>query len=111
MIVANDGGASVSVNGGATWTSQDYPTAQIYRVTTTSDIPYHVCGAQQDNSTVCVPSDGGHLRPPNASPGDWFYDVGGGESATIAVKPDEPDILFGSSTNTLTRYDRRFGHE
>jgi photosystem II stability/assembly factor-like uncharacterized protein len=111
MIAANDGGASVSVNGGATWTAQRYPTAQIYRVTTTSDVPYHVCGAQQDNSTVCVPSDGGHLRPPNAAPGDWFYDVGGGESATIAVKPDEPDILFASSTNTLTRYDRRTGQE
>jgi photosystem II stability/assembly factor-like uncharacterized protein len=111
MIVADDGGASVSVNGGATWTAQRYPTAQIYRVTTTGDVPYHVCGAQQDNSTVCVPTDGGHLRPPNAAPGDWFYDVGGGESATIAVKPDQPDILFASSTNTLTRYDRRSGSE
>lgn len=111
MIVADDGGASVSVNGGVTWTAQSYPTAQIYRVTTTTDAPYHVCGAQQDNTTVCVPSDGGHLRSPNSVPGDWFYDVGGGESATIAGKPNEPDIVYAGATNTLTRYDRRTGQE
>jgi len=45
MINANDGGANVSTNGGLTWTSQAYPTAQIYRVATTADFPYHVCGA------------------------------------------------------------------
>lgn len=111
MIVADDGGASVSVNGGATWTAQHYPTAQIYRVTTTSDVPYHVCGAQQDNTTLCVPSDGGHLRSPNSAPGDWFYDVGGGESATIAVKPNEPNIIYAGATNTLTRFDRKSGQE
>lgn len=111
MIVADDGGASVSVNGGVTWTAQDYPTAQIYRVTTTRDTPYHVCGAQQDNTTLCVPSDGGHLRTPNSAPGDWFYDVGGGESATIAGKPNEPDVLYAGATNTLTRFDRRTGQE
>lgn len=111
MILADDGGASVSVNGGATWTAQHYPTAQIYRVTTTSDVPYHVCGAQQDNTTLCVPSDGGYLRSPNSEPGDWFYDVGGGESATIAAKPNAPHILYAGSTNTLTRFDRRTGQE
>ena len=111
MIVADDGGASVSVNGGATWTARGFPTAQIYRVTTTSDVPYHVCGAQQDNSTVCVPRDGGHLRAPDSAPGDWFYEVGGGESATIAAKPGQPDVIYAGATNTLTRYDRRTGQE
>ena len=111
MIVADDGGASVSVNGGATWTAQDYPTAQIYRVATTGDVPYHVCGAQQDNTTLCVPSDGGYLRSPNSAPGDWFYDVGGGESATIAAKPNAPHVLYAGATNTLTRFDRRTGQE
>ncbi|MEX2283828.1 MAG: glycosyl hydrolase [Gemmatimonadota bacterium] len=111
MIVADDGGASVSVNGGTTWTARGFPTAQIYRVTTTSDVPYHVCGAQQDNTTVCVPSDGGHLRNPDSAPGDWFYEVGGGESATIAAKPNQPDIFYAGATNALTRYDRRTGQE
>ena len=109
MIEANDGGAIVSVNGGATWTGERYPTAQLYRVATTDDVPYHVCGAQQDNTTACVPSDGGHLAPPNATGGDWFYQVGGGESADVAPKPGAPDIFYAGSTNTLTRYDRRSG--
>ena len=73
MINGNDGGANVSVNSGETWTGQRYPTAQIYHVVTTAHIPYHVCGAQQDNSTACVPSNGN---------GDDFYDVGGGKADT-----------------------------
>src|SRR2546427_11367842 len=55
MIEGNDGGASVSYNGGKTWTDQDYATAQFYHVTTTNHFPYRVCGAQQDNSRVCGP--------------------------------------------------------
>ena len=109
MIEANDGGAVVSMTGGESWTGERYPTAQMYRVVTTDDVPYHVCGAQQDNTTACVASDGGHLAPPNGAVGDWFYEVGGGESADIAPKPGAPDIFYAGSTNTLTRYDRRTG--
>jgi len=110
MINANDGGANVTTNGGATWTAQDYPTAQIYRVATTADFPYHVCGAQQDNTTVCVPSDGGRRALPGiGSPGDQFYAVGGGESATIAPDPADPDVFYAGATNTLDRFDRRTG--
>ena len=109
MVEGNDGGAIVSVNGGRTWTSQRYATAQIYRVATTDEFPYHVCGAQQDNTTVCVPSVASHLAPPDASTGDWYYEVGGGESADIAPLPGSPDIFFAGSTNTLTRFDRRTG--
>ena len=43
-----------------------YPTARIYRLATTADFPYHVCGAQQDNTTVCVSSERGHLRNPRS---------------------------------------------
>jgi photosystem II stability/assembly factor-like uncharacterized protein len=110
MVEANDGGANVSINGGRTWTSQRYPTAQLYRVTTTADIPYHVCGAQQDNTTVCVPSGADPLAPPQARTGDWFYAVGGGESADIAVRPGAPGIFYAGATNTLTRFDRRTGN-
>ena len=62
MINSNDGGANVSVNAGESWTDQDFPTAQLYNVFTTAHVPYHVCGAQQDNSTVCVPSNGQGTR-------------------------------------------------
>ena len=109
MVEANDGGGIVTVNGGATWSRQHYPTAQLYRVTTTDEVPYHVCGAQQDNSTVCVPSRGDALAPPDAAPGDWFYAVGGGESADIATVPGQPNLFYAGSTNTLTRFDRRTG--
>lgn len=111
MINGNDGGAVVTVNGGETWTAMDYPTAQIYRLATTADVPYHVCGAQQDNSTVCVVSDRTHLQDPGARPSAWMYAVGGGESGYVAPRPTDPDIFYAGATNTLTRYDRRTGAE
>ena len=109
MINGNDGGGAVSVNGGKTWTHTRYPTAQIYRLATTKDFPYHVCGSQQDNSTVCVPSDGGHLRNPRGQRGEWMYAVAGGESGYIVPHPTNTDIFFAGATNTLTRYDRKTG--
>jgi len=109
MINGNDGGGVVTVNGGRTWTSMRYPTAQIYRLATTVDFPYHVCGAQQDNSTVCVSSEPGHLRDPRGASTEWMYAVGGGESGYIAPHPADPDIFYAGATNTLTRYDRATG--
>ena len=109
MINGNDGGGVVTVNGGRTWTSMRYPTAQIYRLATTADFPYHVCGAQQDNSTVCVSSEWAHLRDPASPNSEWMYPVGGGESGYIAPHPADPDIFYAGATNTLTRYDRGTG--
>jgi photosystem II stability/assembly factor-like uncharacterized protein len=101
MIESNDGGANVSFNGGRSWTEQDQATAQFYHVTTTNHFPYRVCGAQQDNSTLCGPS----RKAGGIDIGDW-YDVGGGESGYIAVRPDTPDIVFaGSYGGLLTRKD------
>ena len=99
MGQSNDGGANISTNGGQTWTDQDYPTAQFYNVFTTSHVPYHVCGAQQDNSTACIPSTGGEL-----------YAVGGGESGYIAPDPENTDVFYaGSYGGLLTRINRRTG--
>ena len=109
MIDGNDGGGVVTVNGGRTWTSMRYPTAQIYRLATTADFPYHVCGAQQDNSTVCVSSEWAHLRDPASPSAEWMYPVGGGESGYIAPHPTDPDLFYAGATNTLTRYDRATG--
>ncbi|MGH7555753.1 MAG: WD40/YVTN/BNR-like repeat-containing protein, partial [Longimicrobiales bacterium] len=82
IIDGNDGGGAVSTNTGQSWSAQDFPTAQWYHVVTTKHMPYHVCGAQQDNSTLCVPSDwnlpgqggrggggGGRGAPPPLPPG------------------------------------------
>jgi photosystem II stability/assembly factor-like uncharacterized protein len=113
MIESNDGGGTVSVDGGLTWTPETYPTAQLYHVATTTDIPYQVCGAQQDNTTVCVASSGGsNFHNPMETQGLWMYQVGGGESGYIAPDPKDPNVFFaGSQGAMLTRYDRRDGQE
>ncbi|MGE0104164.1 MAG: glycosyl hydrolase [Blastocatellales bacterium] len=110
MINANDGGANVSINGGRSWTEQDYPTTQLYHVMATSDVPYHVAGAQQDNTTLAIPSEGwGHMQARGPNHG-WYYDVGGGESGYIAQSPTDPDIFYaGSQGALLTRYNRKTG--
>ena len=114
MINSNDGGANISVNGGETWSNEDYPTAQLYHVATTIDVPYHVCGAQQDNSTVCITS-----APPGRGGGPTgmeymgrpVYSPGGGESGYIAPDPKNADILYaGSQGALLSEYDRKTGH-
>ncbi|HUB83879.1 MAG TPA: hypothetical protein VMB03_34025 [Bryobacteraceae bacterium] len=110
MINSNDGGGNVSVNGGQTWTGQQYPTAQLYHVAVTNEIPYHVCGAQQDSSTICTPSTAtvGGRGGGGGRGGATTYGVGGGESGYIAPDPKNPNIFFaGSQGALLTRYDRR----
>jgi photosystem II stability/assembly factor-like uncharacterized protein len=103
MINANDGGANVSVNGGRAWTPQVFATAQMYHVETTNHFPYKVCGAQQDNSTLCGPS----RRAGGIRLQDWM-EAGGGESGYIAANPLRPDIVFaGSYGGLLTRKDMR----
>ena len=111
MVNANDGGANVSFNGGASWTDQDYATAQFYRVATTRHLPYHICGGQQDNSTACIPVRGwGHMTA--RGPGDrtWYYAVGGCESGHVAPHPTRLNIFYaGCYGGTLTRFDMATG--
>jgi photosystem II stability/assembly factor-like uncharacterized protein len=109
LINGNDGGATISTNGGETWTSQyNQPTAQFYHVTTDNRFPYYIYGAQQDNSTVGIASasaDGSIDRP------DW-YDVGGGESGYIAPDPTDPLIVYaGSYGGDITRRDQHTHQE
>ncbi len=110
MVNSNDGGGNVSINGGKSWTEQDYITTQLYHVMTTSDVPYHVAGAQQDNSTVAVPSDGWEHMQARGPGHGWYYPVGGGESGWITQHPEDKDIFYaGSQGALLTRYDRSNG--
>ncbi len=107
MIESDDGGATISTDGGKTWSTEDnQPTAQFYRVTMDDDYPYHVYGAQQDNSTVRIAS-----RSDDGAIGerDW-YPVGGGESGWIAPDPTNSQIVYaGSYDGLLTRYDHSTG--
>lgn len=113
MGTSNDGGGSVSENGGKSWTDENFPTAQLYHITVTSDFPYHVAGAQQDNSTVAVASEGWDFmqaRQNSTKTNQWFYAVGGGESGYITQDPKNPDIFYAGSQGALiTRIDRKTG--
>ena len=104
LINANDGGASVSVDGGATWSSEDnQPTAQFYHVAVDQRFPYWVYGAQQDNSNLAVASfaDAGVIGPR-----DW-YPAGGGESGFVVPDPRDANIVYSNAENSIGRFDKR----
>ncbi len=116
VIDGNDGGGAITYNIAAspvTWSDQDFPTAQWYHAITTAHLPFHVCGSQQDNSTLCVPSNtnlpgqGFGGGPPPVAP----YEAGGGEPGYIATHATNPDVFFGGTNNGsfLTRLNRRTG--
>jgi photosystem II stability/assembly factor-like uncharacterized protein len=117
VIDGNDGGGAITYNVSApqrAWTDEDFPTAQMYHVITTKHAPYHVCGAQQDNSTLCVGSNtafgrggGGGGRGGVVDP----YQAGGGEPGYIAPDPKDPDVFYSGANNGtfLTRLNRRTG--
>ena len=121
VVIANDGGGAITLNVASakrTWSPEDFPTGQFYHVVTTKHVPYEVCGSQQDNSTLCVPSDtgeggrgvvagGGFGRIPPVPP----YQVGGGEPGYIAPDPKDPDIYYAGTNNGafITRLNRRTG--
>lgn len=96
MILANDGGACITFNGGKSWSSQEnQPTAQLYRLTADHQFPYNIYAAQQDNTSFVIPS---RTASAGISQQDWS-NVGDSESAFIAVDPDDPTEVF--STNYL----------
>jgi photosystem II stability/assembly factor-like uncharacterized protein len=126
LVVGNDGGGAVSANTGGKWTDEDYPTEQFYHVAATKHIPYHVCGAQQDNSTLCIPYDwnvgafggsggrrGGASDTTDITHGGMAvaYEAGGGEPGYIAPDPREPDQFYSGTNNGgyLDKYNRRLG--
>ena len=128
MVVGNDGGGAVTTNTGQSWSDQDFPTEQFYHVITTAHIPYHVCGSQQDNSTLCVPSNwnantglggrgagagggagagaaggrggrGGAAVDLTAGGMAVSYVAGGGEPGYIAADPNDPDQFYSGTNN------------
>jgi photosystem II stability/assembly factor-like uncharacterized protein len=105
MIASDDGGVTVSLDGGKSWTREDnQPTAQFYHVITDTRTPYYVYGSQQDNSTVAIASrsDDGAIGRDN------WYPVGGGEAGYIAPNPTDPNIVYaGDYQGNITRFDRR----
>lgn len=107
MIVGNDGGASVTLNGGDTWSTQlNQSTAQFYHVAVDNRFPYYVYGAQQDNESVAVASRGDGV---SISAHDWYV-VSENESGYVLPDPLDPDIVYsGAYDGILTRYNRHTG--
>ena len=100
---ANDGGASISTDGGKSWTTQNnQPTAQFYHVAVDNAFPYHIYGAQQDNSNVCIASrtDWGAIGP-----ADWFP-AGDGECGFVVPDPRDWHIMYSNSEGFAVRYDK-----
>ncbi len=125
LVVGNDGGGAVSFNTGGRWTPQDFSTAQFYHAVTTAHVPFHVCGSQQDNSTLCLPSNWNAARLGFGSTGrtrgasrsvtegsmNVAYRAGGGEPGYIAPDPKDPDLFYSGTNNGryIDKYNRRFG--
>ena len=94
MIVADDGGAQISFNAGADWSSlNNQPTAQFYRVTTDNAFPYRILGAQQDNTTVRIKS---RTYGDAIGDGDWSP-TAGFESGYVVADPTNPDVVYGGN--------------
>jgi len=107
MINANDGGATVTFDGGKSWSSiMNQPTAQFYRVITDNKFPFRIYGGQQDNTAIAILSE---THSTGIGVSDYF-DVGGGESAHMAFDENNPRLLYGSTINgTLTELDTKTG--
>lgn len=107
MLIADDGGAQASADGGTNWTTYyNQPTAQFYRVTTDNHFPYRIYGAQQDNSTVRILSRSGGSTINE----DHWEPTAGGESGWLAPHPDNPEVVYGGSYGGyLERLDHRTG--
>jgi photosystem II stability/assembly factor-like uncharacterized protein len=99
MIQSNDGGANVSLDGGRTWSTQaNQPTAEIYQVALDSQYPYRIYGAQQDNTTVIVPS-----LP--TGDGQGFRTGPGCETGPIIPDARNPQLVYGSCKGQFSRLD------
>jgi photosystem II stability/assembly factor-like uncharacterized protein len=109
LILAHDGGATVSFNGGKSWSSQEnQPTSQFYRVLTDNQFPYKVYGGQQDNSSVVTAS---RTDGPGIGWKDWAASAGC-ECSTLAIDQEDPEVVYGTCyQGIISVLDTRTGEE
>ncbi len=106
MIIANDGGAGISVNFGKTWSTQsNMPTAQFYRINVDNNFPYRIYAGQQDNTSVVIANQ--ELGSGGITTASWTSSAGG-ESAFLAFDPNNPRyVLGGSYQGTIEALDTK----
>ena len=94
LIIADDGGAFVTFNGGKSWNIPHVPTAQFYRINVDNQFPYRIYGGQQDNSSVSIAHR--ELYSGGIGTSSWTSSAGG-ESAFLAFDPNDPRYVMGGS--------------
>ena len=110
FIQANDGGANVTRDGGATWSTQNnQPTAELYQIAVDDQFPYWIYAGQQDNSTIMVPS----LPPysPAIGPSGFWRAIGGCETGPAVPKPGNHNIVYANCKGRFGRYNKITGQE
>ncbi|MBK6841373.1 MAG: hypothetical protein IPG88_03480 [Gemmatimonadetes bacterium] len=111
MVQSNDGGATVTLNGGRTWsTLYNQPTAEIYQVIADNQFPYRLYGAQQDNSTLIVPSLPLTSGRPDSPMQEWMQGPGC-ETGPIMPHRTNPDTVYGACKGQFSRMSMRTGQE
>lgn len=111
MVQSNDGGATVTIDGGRTWSSlYNQPTAEIYQVATDNQFPYRLYGAQQDNSTLIVPSLPLSAGRPDSPMQEWMAGPGC-ETGPIIPHRTNPDTVYGACKGQFSRMSMRSGQE
>ena len=104
FIIGDDGGAEITFNGGANFSDIDIPTSQFYHVSLDNDFPYNIYGAQQDNSSIRIPS---RTTGSSIDREDWFP-VAGGEAGYIQADPTNSDLTYGGEYDgSLSKYNSR----
>ena len=118
MIEGNDGGASVTRDGGINWSTVfNQPTAELYNCYVDDQYPYYLYSGQQDNSTIRVPGNQPFLNVlgNNDSHGmdDLIYweNMGGCETGPVIPKPGNPDIIYSNCKGQFSVYNRKLGVE
>ena len=107
VLVGNDGGATVTVDDGDHWSSeQNQPTGQFYHVAVDDQFPFHVFGASQDEGAF----EGASAAIGGIRRGDW-HEVALGESTFVAPEPGDPAVTYGSGYySSFVRLDRITGN-
>lgn len=104
FIIGNDGGAEITFNGGEVFSDNDIPTGQFYHVSVDNDFPYHIYGAQQDNSSIKIAS----RTNGNSIEKDSWFPVAGGEAGYIQADPTNSDITYGGEYDgSLSKYNKK----
>ncbi|HYK91563.1 MAG TPA: glycoside hydrolase [Acidobacteriota bacterium] len=103
ILLASDQGATLTVNGGRTWSSwYNQPTGQMFHVSADNRFPYWVYGGQQESGSAGVASrsDYGEITFR-----EW-HPVGVEEYGYAAPDPLNPGVIYGGK---VTRYDEKTG--